>query len=62
MRSSTGLDISQHKGYGKKLLQKAEEIAFNNGYKKLQLLLVLVLETITENKVMYMTHQMDAFN
>ena len=35
MRSSTGLDISQHKGYGKKLLQKAEEIAFNNGYKKI---------------------------
>jgi elongator complex protein 3 len=35
MASSTGLDISQHKGYGKKLLQKAEEIAFNNGYKKI---------------------------
>ena len=35
MKSSTGLDISQHKGYGKKLLQKAEEIAFNNGYKKI---------------------------
>lgn len=35
MRSSAGLDISQHKGYGKKLLQKAEEIAFNNGYKKI---------------------------
>jgi elongator complex protein 3 len=35
MRSSNGLDISQHKGYGKKLLQKAEEIAFNNGYKKI---------------------------
>lgn len=35
MRSSAELDISQHKGYGKKLLQKAEEIAFNNGYKKI---------------------------
>jgi ELP3 family radical SAM enzyme/protein acetyltransferase len=35
MASSAGLDISQHKGYGKKLLQKAEEIAFNNGYKKI---------------------------
>ena len=31
MISSTGLDISQHKGYGKKLLQKAEEIAFFAG-------------------------------
>jgi hypothetical protein len=31
MASSTGLDISQHKGYGKKLLQKAEEIAFIAG-------------------------------
>jgi hypothetical protein len=35
MTSRTSLDISQHKGYGKKLLQKAEEIAFNNGYKKI---------------------------
>jgi histone acetyltransferase (RNA polymerase elongator complex component) len=35
MASSTGLDISQHKGYGKKLLQKAEEIAIKNGYKKI---------------------------
>lgn len=35
MASSTGLDISQHKGYGKKLLQKAEEIAIKNGYQKI---------------------------
>jgi histone acetyltransferase (RNA polymerase elongator complex component) len=35
MASSSGLDISQHKGYGKKLLQKAEEIAIKNGYKKI---------------------------
>jgi hypothetical protein len=35
MASRTSLDISQHKGYGKKLLQKAESIAFNNGYKKI---------------------------
>ena len=35
MASSTGLDISQHKGYGKKLLQKAEEIAIKNGYQQI---------------------------
>jgi histone acetyltransferase (RNA polymerase elongator complex component) len=35
MASSAGLDISQHKGYGKKLLQKAEEIAIKNGYQKI---------------------------
>lgn len=26
---------TQHKGYGKKLLKKAEEIAYNNGYRKI---------------------------
>ena len=35
MASSTGLDISQHKGYGKKLLQKAEEIAIKSGYQRI---------------------------